>query len=268
MGRAARRVVQGRPARVDVGAGVQAVHPEDPRVCGVFGLTCRLRVLLFGASIDGSLWYGDLPAPDGARDDRHSRTFSWRARRRPQHLKEPSLLERVLYALMSVVPVADRVARSLIPSSTPASYLSPCLGLSRTGSSSVAGCQERLRARRSGLTHAPCGRLWPLLSAGSPRSVASADEGVRPGLRVRAVSSTRSAVVIWLRRDAAVSAMCPPRGDSSPGCRWLCSGIHWAPVDGLLLHRSAASAPARREPSGSGAFAMRRRIEDFPQKGP
>jgi len=49
------------------------------RGCGGFGLTCRLGVLLSGISIDGSLWYGDLPAPDGARDDRHSRTFSWRA---------------------------------------------------------------------------------------------------------------------------------------------------------------------------------------------
>jgi len=28
-------------------------------------LTCRVAVLLSGASIDGSLWYGDLPAPDG-----------------------------------------------------------------------------------------------------------------------------------------------------------------------------------------------------------
>jgi hypothetical protein len=26
---------------------------------------CRVGVLLFGASIDGSLLYGDLPAPDG-----------------------------------------------------------------------------------------------------------------------------------------------------------------------------------------------------------
>ena len=155
-------------------------------VCWGFALTCRLRVLLFGASIGGSLWYGDLPALDGARDDRHSRTFSWRARRRPQHLKEPSLLERccMSWGLLCLSLIASP-ARSIL-SSTHASHLSPCLGLSRTGSSSGPGCQEGLRARRSGLTHAPCGRLWPLLSGGSPGSVASTDEGVRPGLRVRA----------------------------------------------------------------------------------
>ena len=37
-----------------------------PALAGVSGLTCRVAVLLSGASIDGSLWYGDLPAPDGA----------------------------------------------------------------------------------------------------------------------------------------------------------------------------------------------------------
>jgi len=36
-----------------------------PAVAGVSRLTCRVAVLLSGASIDGSLWYGDLPAPDG-----------------------------------------------------------------------------------------------------------------------------------------------------------------------------------------------------------
>jgi hypothetical protein len=57
-------------------------------------LTCRLRLVLFEASIDGSLWYGDLPALDGARDDRHSLRFSWRARRRPRHLEDPTLVEQ------------------------------------------------------------------------------------------------------------------------------------------------------------------------------
>lgn len=47
-----------------------------PTPAGVSGLTCRVAVLPSGASIDGSLWYGDLPAQHGARDDRHSRTFS------------------------------------------------------------------------------------------------------------------------------------------------------------------------------------------------
>ena len=36
-----------------------------PALAGVSVLTCREAVLLSGASIDGSLWYGDLPAPDG-----------------------------------------------------------------------------------------------------------------------------------------------------------------------------------------------------------
>ena len=35
------------------------------RVSWGFALTCRRRVLLSGASIDGSLWYGDLPAQTG-----------------------------------------------------------------------------------------------------------------------------------------------------------------------------------------------------------
>jgi hypothetical protein len=47
--------------------------------CGDFGLTCRIWVVAFRASVDGSLWYGDLPASDGARDDRHSLRFSLRA---------------------------------------------------------------------------------------------------------------------------------------------------------------------------------------------
>ena len=34
-------------------------------LAGVSVLTCRVAVLLSGTSIDGSLWYGDLPAPDG-----------------------------------------------------------------------------------------------------------------------------------------------------------------------------------------------------------
>ena len=42
------------------------------RVGWGLGFRCRVGVLLFGASIDGSLWYGDLPALDGARDDTHS----------------------------------------------------------------------------------------------------------------------------------------------------------------------------------------------------
>jgi hypothetical protein len=36
-----------------------------PALAGVSRLTCRVAVLLSGVSIDGSLWYGDLPAPDG-----------------------------------------------------------------------------------------------------------------------------------------------------------------------------------------------------------
>jgi hypothetical protein len=36
-----------------------------PGLAGVSALKCQVGVLLSGASIDGSLWYGDLPAPDG-----------------------------------------------------------------------------------------------------------------------------------------------------------------------------------------------------------
>ena len=43
--------------------------------CGRFGLHPCVGVVAFGASIDGSLWYGDLPALDGARDDRHSQAL-------------------------------------------------------------------------------------------------------------------------------------------------------------------------------------------------
>ena len=217
-----------------------------PTLAGVSGLTCRLRVLLSGASIDGSLWYGDLPAPDGARDDRHSRAFSWRARRRPQHLKEPRLLERCCTRLMSVVPVADRVALSLIPSSTPVSHPSPCVGLSRTGSTAWSGWSGATPCATFRLdpTHraADCGRSCPAgRHARSPRLTRVYARACGCGL----AGSTRSAVAIGLRRDAAVSAMSPPRGDSSPGCRRRCSGTHRAQVDGLLLRRSAASAPAR-----------------------
>ena len=62
----------GRPEPV-AGAGHALVPRPDRATCerliaragwGFRGLTCRVGVLLSGASIDGSLWYGDLPAPD------------------------------------------------------------------------------------------------------------------------------------------------------------------------------------------------------------
>ena len=151
--------------------------------CGGFALTCRLGVLLSGASIDGSLWYGDLPAPDGARDDRHSRTFSWRARRRPQHLEETHPRGAVLCVLMAVVTVADRVALALIRSSTPVSHPSPCLGLSRTVVAPVRRVATPRRVGCLGCTPAPVG-------AGS-------------------LSRPPSVVAIGAEADAAVSAMSP-----------------------------------------------------------
>ena len=48
-----------------------------------FGLTPGMGLVVFGTSIDGSLWYGDLPALDGARDQTHSLSTPRRARRRP-----------------------------------------------------------------------------------------------------------------------------------------------------------------------------------------
>jgi hypothetical protein len=60
------------PADVrDVGHAVGQVPPWGWVLLDVlclrgFGLSCRLRVLLSGASIDGSPLYGDLPALDGA----------------------------------------------------------------------------------------------------------------------------------------------------------------------------------------------------------
>jgi hypothetical protein len=57
-------------------------------------LICRLRVLLSGASIDGSLWYGDLPAIDGARDDGHSRIVLLESTKAPSTPRKPTLVER------------------------------------------------------------------------------------------------------------------------------------------------------------------------------
>jgi len=59
-------------------------------LAGVFGLTCRVGVLLSKASIDGSLWYGDLPALDGVEISDIAEAlvseFGWR----PQHSKSPA----------------------------------------------------------------------------------------------------------------------------------------------------------------------------------
>jgi len=40
-------------------------------------LTCRVAVLMSGASIDGSLWYGGLPDPDGAEISDIAVALSW-----------------------------------------------------------------------------------------------------------------------------------------------------------------------------------------------
>ena len=50
-------------------------------------MRCRVGVLLFGASIDGSLWYGDLPALDGAETNDIAEALVSEFGRRPQHLK-------------------------------------------------------------------------------------------------------------------------------------------------------------------------------------
>jgi hypothetical protein len=61
-----------------------------PALAGVSGLTCRVAVLLSGASIDGSLLYGDLPALDGAETTDIAEALVSEFGRRPQHPKSPA----------------------------------------------------------------------------------------------------------------------------------------------------------------------------------
>ena len=58
-------------------------------VAGGFGPFRREVVVESGASIDGSLLYGDLPALDGARDDTHSLSPLGECERRPEKPRSP-----------------------------------------------------------------------------------------------------------------------------------------------------------------------------------
>jgi hypothetical protein len=67
-----------------------------PRWCGwcvIAGVSLPIRrevVVEFGASIDGSLLYGDLPALDGAETTDIAEALVSEFERRPQHPKSPA----------------------------------------------------------------------------------------------------------------------------------------------------------------------------------
>jgi hypothetical protein len=75
------RQAPGKVGAVGTPAGSNAGHGARPGMawwcgwCVIAGVSAKIRrevVVESGASIDGSLLYGDLPALDGARDDTHS----------------------------------------------------------------------------------------------------------------------------------------------------------------------------------------------------
>jgi hypothetical protein len=73
--------------------------------CVIAGVSPPIRrevVVEFGTSIDGSLLYGDLPAPDGAETTDIAEALVSELGSAPQHPKEP-VTGSVLYALISGV---------------------------------------------------------------------------------------------------------------------------------------------------------------------
>jgi hypothetical protein len=68
------------------------------RVYAGSGLTCRRSVIAFASSIDGSLWYGDLPALVGAETTDIAVALFSEHERRPQHPRTPLVRAAVVRA--------------------------------------------------------------------------------------------------------------------------------------------------------------------------
>ena len=108
-------------------------------VAEVSGLIRPRRLVASGTSIDGSLLYGDLPAPDGAETTDIAEALSeleWR----PQHPKS-HIRGSVLSALMSILVTVLAFAEGTWPSaavdriaSTPARYEPRCHGRAESAS--------------------------------------------------------------------------------------------------------------------------------------
>jgi len=71
-------------------------------VAGVSLSFRRWVVVVFGASIDGSLLYGDLPALDGAETTDIAEALVSESGRRPQHAKSPGSWVGVEHAHLEV----------------------------------------------------------------------------------------------------------------------------------------------------------------------
>jgi len=76
----------------DAGRGTEPAMASWRGWCVIAGVSPPIRravVVESDASIDGSLWYGDLPALDGARDDTHSPSSPSECKRRPEKPRSP-----------------------------------------------------------------------------------------------------------------------------------------------------------------------------------
>ena len=186
------------------GAARRGLVVRMVRDCWGFAAIRRAGVVESGASIDGSLLYGDLPALDGAETTDIAEALVSEPGRRPQHPKSPGSRVGVERAYLSVdwcracavwtrgvVDRATPMSRTrMVTRSVVSDRCAPWRGFS---CAATAGCGQRLRERE--------------VKGGMPRTRAVPLVACRRSSRIRlrwslsscSSAAARSGRICWMR---------------------------------------------------------------------